>query len=67
MRHDPAAVTIDADGVKVEMQDGEPLCGFRVLSQNFALERIALLAAHLHDVERIIRSGDTFDRSFGRR
>ena len=30
----------------------------RVLPQDFALERITLLAAHRRDVERVIRRGD---------
>jgi hypothetical protein len=34
---------------------------FRVLSQDFALERVSLLTSHRRDVERIVRGGDILD------
>jgi hypothetical protein len=38
------------------------LCEFRVLPQQFALERVALLTSHRRNVKRIIPSGHTLDR-----
>jgi hypothetical protein len=39
----------------------ETSCKFRVLSQQFALERITLLAGHRRDVSRIFPSGHILD------
>jgi hypothetical protein len=41
------------------------LCEFRVLSQDLALECVALLTTHRSNVERIVRSRDVLDRLFG--
>jgi hypothetical protein len=40
------------------------LCELRVLSQDLALECVALLTTHRSNVERIVQSGDILDRLF---